>query len=46
VDNIITYKTIVSCILCIHLVPTYFTKYVVTVLEFLRRIDEAEDVIV
>jgi hypothetical protein len=46
VDNIITFKTIVSCILCIHLVTAYFTKYAVVLLEFFKRIDEVEDVIV
>jgi hypothetical protein len=44
--NIITFMTIVSCIFCIHLVIAESTKHVFALLDFIRRIDEVEKVIV
>jgi hypothetical protein len=41
-----TFLAIVSYILCIYLVATYSTEHVVTLIDFMRRIDEVEEVIV
>jgi hypothetical protein len=41
-----TFFTRVSCIFCIHLVAADSTEHVVMLIDFMRRIDEVEEVIV
>jgi hypothetical protein len=41
-----TFLTRVNCILCIHLVAADSTKHVIALIDFMRRIDEVEEVIV
>jgi hypothetical protein len=46
VDTVTTFLAIVRCILCIYLVAADSTEHVVAVIDFMRRIDEVEEVIV